>query len=78
MEFLLYLNVKPPCTKVKPPIDDFLAMVLVIHKLLWMLQTSKRQLKTEVPHLKSTELNRIQVTTLTCCSIRTVACECLQ
>jgi len=31
---------------------------------------SKRQLKTvKVPHSKSTDLNRIQVTTVTCCNI---------
>jgi len=33
---------------------------------------SKRQLikNCKVPHLKSTDLNRIQVTTLTCCNIQ--------
>jgi len=28
VEFLSNFNVKPPCTNVKPPIDDFLATVL--------------------------------------------------
>ena len=28
MDFLPNFNVKPPCTNVKPPIDDFLATVL--------------------------------------------------
>jgi len=46
------------------------AITNVIYKLLWVLQTFQTTIKQcKVPHLKSTDLNRIQVTTLTCCSI---------
>ena len=44
------------------------AITNVMHKiLLWVLRTIPNDNKNcEVPHLKSTDLNRIQVTTLTC------------
>jgi len=44
----------------------------VIHKLLWALQTIPNDnfKNCKVPHSKSTDLNRIQVTTLTCCNVQ--------
>jgi len=47
------------------------AITNAIHKLLWVLQTIPNDSwNYKVPHLKSTNLNRIQVTTLTCCNIQ--------
>jgi len=47
------------------------AITNVIHKLLWVLQTIPNDnWNYKVPHLKSTNLNRIEVTTLTCCNIQ--------
>ena len=47
------------------------AITNVIHKLLWLLQTIPNDMKNyKVPHLKSTDLNRTQVTTLTCYNIQ--------
>jgi len=40
----------------------------MLHNLLRVLQTTPNDNKNyKVPHLKSTDLNRIEVTTLTCC-----------
>jgi len=47
------------------------AITNVIHKLLWYCKVFQTTIKNcKVPHLKSTNLNRIQVTTITCCSIQ--------
>jgi len=42
-----------------------------MHKLLWVLQIIQTTIKNrKVPHLKSTDLNLIEVTTLTCCNMQ--------
>ena len=47
------------------------AITNVIHKLLWVLQTIPNDSwNYKIPHLKSTNQNRIQVTTLTCCNVQ--------
>ena len=47
------------------------AITNVMQKILWVLQTIQTTIKNyKVPHLQSADLNRIQVTTLTCCNIQ--------
>ena len=64
-------RIKPLLVIISPKVP---ATTNVIHKLLWVLQTIPNHNQLEpiwrVPHLKSTDLNLIQVSTLTCCNIQ--------
>jgi len=58
--FVNFWNVKPPCTKEKPPIEDFLATVLSPPQCNWEAKNTKlvlfvNKLKTSRQDLRSTQ-----------------------